>query len=229
MKETWKPIHLNSQYEISSLGRVRSYRVKGKIDYKALSIAHGVYCAGVLDTKGCIRSIVIHTLVARTFLPNPNNYKYVRFKDGNKLNPSVSNLEWCEFNKTYKRKIGLKYKKGKEHGNFGIVRSQDVKDKQSAFLSGRIRFKGYFIINGEKYLSAQQAADALNVDDATIRRRIIKEVPGYSFIPKSEIKDKPTNLYYEAKNATINESGRNNKLPKNDKGLIQKFLKKYFK
>jgi len=35
-------------------------------------------------------------LVALTFIPNPNSYKYILFKDGNKGNCSADNIEWCE-------------------------------------------------------------------------------------------------------------------------------------
>lgn len=37
----------------------------------------------------------IHRLVAKTYLPNPNNYPVVRHLDNNKLNNHISNLEWC--------------------------------------------------------------------------------------------------------------------------------------
>jgi len=37
---------------------------------------------------------LIHTLVATAFVPNPENYRYIRFKDGDKRNLKASNLEW---------------------------------------------------------------------------------------------------------------------------------------
>lgn len=36
----------------------------------------------------------VHRIIASAFLPNPNNYREVNHKDGNKLNNSVDNLEW---------------------------------------------------------------------------------------------------------------------------------------
>ena len=36
----------------------------------------------------------VHRLVAEVYLPNPNNYEYVKHKDGNRMNNHVSNLEW---------------------------------------------------------------------------------------------------------------------------------------
>lgn len=35
-------------------------------------------------------------MVAYSNVPNPNNYKYIRHKDGNTLNNNVDNLEWVK-------------------------------------------------------------------------------------------------------------------------------------
>ena len=43
---------------------------------------------------GTKRYVRVHTLIAKTFVPNPYNLPQVDHKDGNKLNCSVSNLEW---------------------------------------------------------------------------------------------------------------------------------------
>ena len=38
----------------------------------------------------------IHRLVAKTFIPNPNNLPEVNHIDGNPKNNNVNNLEWCD-------------------------------------------------------------------------------------------------------------------------------------
>jgi hypothetical protein len=37
----------------------------------------------------------VHRLIATAFIPNPNNLPVVNHKNGDKLNNSISNLEWC--------------------------------------------------------------------------------------------------------------------------------------
>ena len=34
-------------------------------------------------------------LVAEVFIPNPNNFKFVKFKDGNSINVNSDNLYWA--------------------------------------------------------------------------------------------------------------------------------------
>lgn len=81
----------NKNYIIYSDGRVyskcSSIFLKPKID-KA-GYANVTFC-----DKGKRRYFKVHQLVARMFIPNPNNYDQVNHLDENKLNNDVSNLEW---------------------------------------------------------------------------------------------------------------------------------------
>lgn len=48
-----------------------------------------------LYNRGSHKKFYIHRLVAMSFIDNPENKPYVNHIDGNTMNNSVSNLEWC--------------------------------------------------------------------------------------------------------------------------------------
>lgn len=100
----YKDIKGFPNHEIDIKGNVRNKRsgniLKGsvsKLGYKVVGIK--------LNTKN--HTLKIHRLLAENFLPEPSeelkkfcseNYPYkvcVNHKDGNKLNNSIENLEWC--------------------------------------------------------------------------------------------------------------------------------------
>lgn len=54
----------------------------------------GYYQCNLYGENGTKRYVRVHTLIAKTFVPNPYNLPQVDHRDGNKLNCSASNLEW---------------------------------------------------------------------------------------------------------------------------------------
>jgi len=106
MNEIWKDIPgYEGLYQSSNKGRIRGvdryvvYRNnrkrlwKGKIktqrkDYKG-------YLRVELCKDGLQKTLHVHQLVAMSFIPNPDNKPYINHLDGNPLNNSIENLEWC--------------------------------------------------------------------------------------------------------------------------------------
>ncbi len=57
--------------------------------------SNNYYIVTLVDDSGIRRNRPIHRLMCETFLPNPDNKKHVNHIDGDKLNNTLSNLEWA--------------------------------------------------------------------------------------------------------------------------------------
>lgn len=108
MEEIWKEVQGYEEfYCISNLGRLKRkpivyYR---KTDGRKCTLKEKIV-APFKNKKGYNRvrlekfglsekfTTTLHILVAKHFIPNPNNYTQVNHIDGNKDNNSISNLEW---------------------------------------------------------------------------------------------------------------------------------------
>ena len=99
--EIWKSIQgYEGRYEVSSYGRVRSLfgRVnklttpkimKGYVYKKALTSYVRI------QLRNPNARVLVHRLVAATFIDNVNEYPFVNHIDNNGLNNNVNNLQWC--------------------------------------------------------------------------------------------------------------------------------------
>ena len=102
MNEIWRPIYgYESLYEVSNLGRIRSYHGKKKSSdgfiYLNPTPTPQGYLVVTLYKNGKRSKKTVHTLVAEAFIQNPNNYPCVNHKDENKQNNFACNLEWCTY------------------------------------------------------------------------------------------------------------------------------------
>ena len=94
--ETWKAIDgYDGQYEVSDLGRVKSLG-NNKTRKEKILKQHNIrgYIRVVLYKDGHRKPLLVHRLVAESFIPNPQGLETVNHKDEVKTNNTVSNLEW---------------------------------------------------------------------------------------------------------------------------------------
>jgi len=111
------------------------------------------YCRVTLCNNGACKRFYVHRLIALVFIPNPLNKKVVNHIDGNKLNNTVTNLEWC----TYSENLRHSYKNNL-HSQVGSKNNQ-AKLKESDIILIRLDDRPTKII-----------ASQYNVGDKQIRR-----------------------------------------------------------
>lgn len=104
--EEWKNIkRFEGLYQISNMGNVRSLNYKRThiIKNMRLRLNTNRYLSVILRNNNKSYPLMIHRIVAESFIPNPNNYKEVNHKDEDKTNNRTDNLEWCtsKYNANY--------------------------------------------------------------------------------------------------------------------------------
>lgn len=133
--EEWKPIvGYEGLYEISSFGRIKSLEKSWKAGWrKDQSMVRGEYIKSIykmrqgywqvrLNNNGFCNYLV-HVLVARHFIHNPENKKEVNHKLGDKDDNKAISLEWatpCE-NMQHAHRTGLKKGVSAEKNTFSKI------------------------------------------------------------------------------------------------------------
>lgn len=118
--EVWKDIKgFEGIYQISSHGRIKSFKKNKKGYILSNRNKNGWYLNVVLTSKDNWRSVKIHRLVAESFIPNPDNKPEVNHKDGDKQNNKVENLEWVTESENMNHAINMNPNivKGMNHYN----------------------------------------------------------------------------------------------------------------
>lgn len=150
----WRAVKgYENMYEVSDSGEVRS--VGRWVDIPASNawgqhkrfyqsktrkpfINSGGYKSVVLTVNSKRTTHLVHRLVACAFIDNPLNLPVVNHIDGDKLNCSVENLEWCSVqdNADHAREIGLVNHKG-EKGPRAILTQlevDEIREKYTPYL-----------------------------------------------------------------------------------------------
>ena len=87
-----------TDYSVSEEGKVRNDKT-GK-ELKG-TIHSNEYQRVILTINGKFKSILVHRMVAETFLPNPDNLPVVHHKDRDKINNHLVNLQWVTFSENF--------------------------------------------------------------------------------------------------------------------------------
>lgn len=148
-KEIWKSIDGYPNYLISESGKIYSMGVQRilKQDYSGGYRRVTIF---FFDK----RRFLVHRLVAREFVPNPNNYKIVNHKDGNKLNCHYTNLEWCTQSQNVKHAFDTGLKKPSENQKLSVKKS--------------VGKKVVNIVTGQIFLSARDAAKSIGIGKSRV-------------------------------------------------------------
>jgi hypothetical protein len=168
MIEVWKDISVNDNYQVSSLGRIRSldhyvYTIYSKNNLRLVTGRirklgnhnHGYKCVNLNKNS----SYLVHRLVADAFLAKVDGKDFVNHKDGDKHNNTVDNLEWCtrQENEDHAYGTGLKNSTG---SNNEMAKLNEVNVVN--------------ILKRER--SSKEYAEQYNVHPATINRILSRKI-----------------------------------------------------
>lgn len=110
-KEIWVKIPSFENYEASNLGNIRTHNWKNSGQTRVLKPAK---CAkGYLKTVLSGKGIKVHRIIAKTFIPNPDNKPQINHINGIKDDNRAENLEWVtnRENVIHSYKLGLQVPK----------------------------------------------------------------------------------------------------------------------
>lgn len=167
-------------YLIDSLGNVVSLpKQQGSRfvnQYKILGtkINRTGYKEVALTKDGKTKTVLLHRLIAKHFIDNPNNYPCVNHKNGIKVDNRLENLEWCT------RAQNTKHAYENNLGNFKTTANAqlDAYNKEHGYVVVRLIDK-----DGKEYTfdSTNEAADFVGTTKDEITRAIRKSqrVKGY--------------------------------------------------
>lgn len=153
MNEKWKAIEgYEGRYEISNLGKVKSLpKRKGKgrgyiRPTQMMTLAkdkNGYYVIGLRKyrQKKCL--LKVHRLVAKAFIPNPENKPQINHKNGVKDDNKVGNLEWVTSGENCRHayKTGLQQKRKGEQSGFSKLKEYQVRKIRQIYKEGNITQK----------------------------------------------------------------------------------------
>lgn len=148
--EEWKIIEGYENYSISRKGEIRNDKreklLKWKLDSK------GYYCVSLCKNNKA-KKYLIHRLIGKYFIENPNNYLCIDHKNNNSMDNSIENLRWCNHSQN------MRNKKKKENTSSRFIGVYFHKQSNKWLTRCRLNGKNKYI---GRYDTEIEAAEAYN-------------------------------------------------------------------
>lgn len=94
-KETFKDIEgYENRYQINQNGDIKTIEC-GKFKLLKPSIGKNGYRKVILSQRGFRYTFLVHRLLAKAFIPNPENKPCINHINGIRSDNRIENLEWC--------------------------------------------------------------------------------------------------------------------------------------
>lgn len=135
------PSEIEERVDVREDGRVFS-RLSGR-ERRLNSLVSGYKRVGISLPDG-LKFFTVHRLVARKYIPNPDNLPCVNHKDGNKLNNHKDNLEWCTHreNSQHASSLGLMVQRFGEDNPQSKLTLEDVEYCRRVYIPRDKEFGG---------------------------------------------------------------------------------------
>ena len=158
---------------VSRLGRIVKHQ-----------ISKNGYVRVELWADGVGKKYLLHRLLAQTFIPNPSDKPQVNHIDGDKLNNSLSNLEWVTQSENQKHA----YSTGLQQG---YKKPTPLSSKHKAALCGS-RWKGQrriYHAEGQQFKTPDEAASRFGLNRQSFYNRANSEnFPSWKIEVQQEVK-----------------------------------------
>lgn len=133
-KIIWKDIPgYEGLYKVSNTGKI--FSVVTNRELSVIQKKDGYTCISLCDKDHNKKQYRIHQLVAKAFIPNPNNLPMINHKNEIKNDNRVENLEWCNnfYNSNYGNRNLILSKKLK-----GVPKSKEAIEKRKITMKEKL-------------------------------------------------------------------------------------------
>ena len=198
MEEIWKPITgYEGYYEISNFGNIKSldrilqqgdHSIIKKGTQKKFYISKKGYPVVTLCKNGKRVGKYLHILLAKTFIPNPENKPYVDHINTNKIDYRLENLRWVTAKENSNNSLTKQHLKNDANNKRGIIKRLLSRKNGNSKTKPKTVYQldeNKLLIR--KYFSIAEAARNIQVSPSYLRKKLNAEkLKGFFWSDKYE-------------------------------------------